>query len=127
TSVGTFALVGDTRPEQARMHAVRMGYMTAADHRATARTQAEVSQADLILGLELHHRRAAAQLQLTAVRRAFTLLEFAQIVGHIQDAQLAGIRNGNDNPAVGAAQIVMRMRGVVPRLGAERLYEVEDP
>src|SRR5699024_5624159 len=49
------------------------------------------------------------------------------IVGHIQDAQLAGIRNGNDNPAVSAAQIVMRMRGVVPRFGAERLYEVEDP
>ncbi|HIW46631.1 MAG TPA: low molecular weight phosphatase family protein [Candidatus Yaniella excrementigallinarum] len=127
TSVGTFALVGDTMPEQAQMVAVRMGYMTAADHRATALTKAAVSQADLILGMELNHRRAAAQLQPTAVRRAFTLLEFAHIVGHIQDAQLAGIRNGNDNPAVGAAQIVMRMRGVVPRLGAERLYEVEDP
>src|SRR5699024_11900565 len=114
-------------PEQAQMVAVRMGYMTAADHRATALTIAAVSQADLILGMELTHRRAAAQLQPTAVRRAFTLLEFAHIVGHIQDAQLAGMRNGNATPAVGAAQIVMRMRGVVPRLGAERLYEVEDP
>src|SRR5699024_12848203 len=68
TSVGTFALVGDTMPEQAQRVAVGMGYMTAADHRATELTQAAVTQADLILGMELNHRRAAAHLQPTAVR-----------------------------------------------------------
>ena len=76
--------------------------MTAADHRRTLTKAA--------LEMELNHRRAAAQ-QPTAVRRAPRFLNLP-IVGHIQDAQLAGIRNGNDNPAVGAAQIVMRMRGL---------------
>src|SRR5699024_8117314 len=107
--------------------AVRMGYKNAADHRAMALTTAAVSRADLILGMDLNHRRIAAQLQPTAVRRAFTLLEFAHIVGHIEDTQLAEMHNGNDAPAASAVQIVMRMRGVVPRLGTERLYEVEDP
>src|SRR5699024_3202589 len=99
TSVGTSALVGDTMPQQAQRVAVRMGYKNAADHRAMALTTAAVSRADLILGMDLNHRRIAAQLQPTAVRRAFTLLEFAHIVGHIEDTQLAEMHNGNDAPA----------------------------
>src|SRR5699024_5925056 len=48
TSVGTFALFGDTMPEQVQMVAVRIGYMTAADNRATEIAKAEVSQVCLV-------------------------------------------------------------------------------
>lgn len=126
-SAGTSALVGDQMPESARDIATRMGVRGADDHRAISLTEGAVVASDLILGMERDHRRRAAQVHPTAVRRAFTLLEFAHIVSEIPDEQLAPLVHGNADAETAALGVVMRLRGVVPRLTPARLYDVEDP
>lgn len=90
-------------------------------------TSETVVAADLILGMELDHRRRAAQLHPTAVRRSFTLLEFAHIAAQITDAKLISVARHWEDPYAAALDTVMRMRGVVSRLPTERDYDVEDP
>lgn len=126
TSAGTSALVGDTMPDIAQRIGATMGADNTDAHRAVALTPQAVSTADLILGLEREHRRKAAQLHPLAVRRVFTLMEFANIVSHISNDQLTALVHGPDIYA-SALQTVMRMRGVVPRLTPEGRYDVEDP
>lgn len=126
-SAGTSALVGDRMPEIARRIGIAMGAEGTNSHRATAITAEAVASADLVLGLGREHRREAAQLHPLAVRRVFTLIEFAHIVSHISLEQLTAlVRPGND-PQRSALDVVMRMRGVVPRLTPAGRYDVEDP
>lgn len=126
TSAGTSPLAGDTMPDIAQRIGATMGAQNTNEHRAVALTAEDVSSADLILGLERGHRRKAAQLHPLAVRRVFTLLEFANIVSHISVKQLTRLVHGPD-ANTSALQAVMRMRGVVPRLTPESRYDVEDP
>jgi protein-tyrosine phosphatase len=51
-------------------------------------TAADVSSADLVLGLTRGHRAEAVELAPSAVRRAFTLLEFARLLRRIQPNEL---------------------------------------
>ncbi|HEY4535116.1 MAG TPA: low molecular weight phosphatase family protein [Enteractinococcus sp.] len=126
-SAGTSALVGEQMPDPAIEIATRLGARAPEHHRAVVLTSETVVAADLILGMELDHRRRAAQLHPTAVRRSFTLLEFAHIAAQITDAQLISVARHWEDPYAAALDTVMRMRGVVSRLPTERDYDVEDP
>lgn len=77
--------------------------------------------------MERDHRSEAARLQPSAARRAFTLLEFAHIVSNITEEQLHRLLIQSDDSPTAAVDAVMRMRGVVPRLNPERLYDLQDP
>lgn len=126
-SAGTSAMLGD--PMQDTMHriAMDMGMRWNDEHRARALTQGLVGQADLILGMEREHRSEAAKLQPSAARRAFTLLEFAHIVSSVEEDQLQQLLSDHSDSPTAAIEAVMRMRGVVPRLNPERLYDLQDP
>lgn len=115
-SAGTSAVVGGWRPEPARLVATRRGASAVVEHRAVAVTAQTVASADLILGLELAHRRRAVQLHPPAVRRACALLEFAHIVSELSYKRLLrGNRNSADIDTA-ALEMVTRMRGAVTRL-----------
>lgn len=127
SSAGTSALVGDQMPAPAQRIAARMGSQGSTNHRAVALTEEALSNAHLILGMERDHRRRAALIQPTVVRRTFTLLEFSHIASNIDDEQLAALVSGHETRQLAALGAVMRMRGVVPRLSSPRLYDVADP
>ena len=127
TSSGTTALIGDEMPAAAQHIATRMGLSGAESHRATTLTTEELAQADLILGMERSHRSYAAEIEPTVVRRAFTLTEFAHIAVQIHDDQLLELLRDRSDVETAALEAVMRMRGVVPRLRPQRLYDVADP
>lgn len=126
-SAGISVLSGDTIPDALRPIAARMGAHGAELHRSIAVSPHAVAEADLILGMELEHRRHAAQLHPHAGRRAFTLLEFAHIASSISDEDFAALVPSNNCTPGKALEAVQRMRGAVPRLNPERLYDVEDP
>lgn len=126
-SAGTAALIGDRMPDPAQHIAARLGVRSAAEHRAVALTPEAVSTADLILGMERSHRRMAAQLHPSAVRRAFTLLEFAHIVSEISDDRLLSMGRDALDLETRALDTVTRMRGAVARMAPDLLYDVEDP
>lgn len=127
TTAGTSPVTGEHIQDTMQRIAVRMGATDVSNHRAIGITRDEVSNADLILGMDREHRRATAKLQPNAARRSFTLLEFAHVVSYIGETSIDTQLKINGNRPLAALETVMRMRGVVPRLTPDRLYDVPDP
>ena len=126
-TAGTSPVVGEPIQDTMQRIAERMGANDVLDHRATGLTRHAVDNADLILGMDRDHRRAAAKLVPNAARRSFTLLEFAHVVSYVDDVVLETHVQTHGEPVKDALEMVMRMRGVVPRLSSDRLYDVPDP
>lgn len=78
-SAGTQAMVGHQMPEIQRNIAAQLGLETSEQHRAQQLTLQHIESADLILGMERQHRSEAVKLSPRALRRTFTLREFARI------------------------------------------------
>lgn len=57
-------------------------------HRAERLTVTDVLDADLVLGMTREHRSAAVALVPEALRRSFTLLDFAQLAAEVPPADL---------------------------------------
>jgi len=121
TSAGTFGLAGrGIEPEM-------VAHLTAAGVRdvefvARRLTAADVRGADLVLGLGREHRAEAVELVPAAVRRAFTLLEFARLLEAISPDELPD------------GTVADRLRAAVPLAAAQRrrvasadLDDVADP
>jgi protein-tyrosine phosphatase len=120
-SAGTIGVVGrGIEPEMAaHLNALGVPDVGFAARRLTA---ADVREADLVLGLSREHRGAAVELAPAAVRRAFTLLEFARLVSEVEPAELPD------------GSVAERLRAVVPlvtsrrrRVAAADLDDVVDP
>jgi len=121
TSRGTRAWPGQPlSPEMAALLHERMG-IAAATPGAVRLTPADVRSADLVLGMERAHRAAAVRMHPAAVRRVFTLAEFARLAPAAEPppAPLGG-------PAEAMAAVVARAhqgrRPVPPELD-----EIVDP
>jgi protein-tyrosine phosphatase len=107
TSAGTSALVGESfSPPMDRLvldaGADPVGFVArqlSADH---------LREADLVLGMTRDHRADAVELAPPVVRRAFTLREYARLLGEIDPALL---------PAVSPAE---RARASLPLAAAQR-------
>jgi protein-tyrosine phosphatase len=106
-SAGTLGLVGRPIEPPMAAHLAALGLETAG---FTARrlTAADVGGADLVLGLTRGHRAEAVELAPAAVRRAFTLLEFARLLGQIRPDELP------------EASVAHRIRTAVPLAAARR-------
>lgn len=127
TTGGTSPVVGEPMQEMMQRIALRMGALEVSEHRAIGMTPDVVANADLILGMNRDHRRAAARLLPNAARRSFTLLEFAHVVSYIDDAAIENQVRTLGDPIRDALEMATRMRGMVPRLIPDRLYDVPDP
>ena len=79
SSAGTIAMEGDKMPDEAAALSVRYGGSPSA-HAARQLIEAQIRQADLVLGMSRDHRRAVVQLLPSASRYTFTLREFARLV-----------------------------------------------
>jgi len=126
-SAGTSPVLGERMQDTMERIADRMGIGNVPTHYATGLNQEAVATADLLLGMDREHRRAAARLVPSAARRSFTLLEFAHVVSFIDEECIETLLETNGNRPLDVLEIVMRMRGVVPRLSPDRLYDVADP
>ncbi len=100
-SAGTLGLVGHGIQPEMAAHLAALGVP---DVGFTSRrlTAADVREADLVLGLAREHRAAAVELVPAAVRRSFTLLEFARLLATIGPDELP------------AGSVVDRLQAAVP-------------
>lgn len=110
SSAGTRAVVG--HPIMDSMHTMLPG---GADNwlgtfRAQELTEEMLSGADLVLGLSREHRAYAAQLCPAAVRRSFTLIEYARLVDSLGPQRLP------------SGSLIERLHASVP-LSAARRYQ----
>ena len=87
TSAGTLGLTGRAIEPAMAAHLAALGL---SDVGFTARrlTAADLGRADLVLGLTREHRAEAVEMVPSTVRRAFTLLEFARLLGRIHPDEL---------------------------------------
>jgi protein-tyrosine phosphatase len=85
TSAGTIARPGMRMTVEMVNVAARHGVSPerSATHSATRLNETSVERADLVLGLTREHRAAALQLFPAAVKRVFTLNEFARLVASV--------------------------------------------
>ncbi|XKE65668.1 low molecular weight phosphatase family protein [Agrococcus terreus] len=131
-SSGTRAVVGAPLEPEARIELERLGAADHAQHRARQLEPDHVRESDLVLGLEREHRGAALVLEPVASRRAFTLREFARIVGAMADGRLThdvapldsrGVARFMDDVVAAAA----RGRGLLPPPDAPEELDIPDP
>ncbi|WP_158861844.1 arsenate reductase/protein-tyrosine-phosphatase family protein [Leifsonia sp. AG29] len=78
-SAGTSARDGEPMPPETLAWATALGAQAAATHRSRRFQPADAIDADLVLTAGLDHRRHVAEAAPQAVRRTFTLLEFARL------------------------------------------------
>jgi protein-tyrosine phosphatase len=86
-SAGTLGLAGRGIEPEMVAH-LRAAGVPEVEFVARRMTPADVRGADLVLGLGREHRREAVELVPAAVRRAFTLLEFARLLSTIAPEEL---------------------------------------
>ncbi|MGD7733876.1 hypothetical protein ACQCX5_13095 [Propionibacteriaceae bacterium G57] len=121
-SAGTGALVGRAvDPQMASL--LQSDKLDHAGFRARQLAEDELRGAGLVLAMDLDHRSAIVELAPATVRRTFTLLEFADIVGQLDPSALAGRQTPVD-----------RLQALVPLATAARgrtrhdaAVEVPDP
>jgi len=86
-SAGTGALVGEPMPREAAALSVRYGG-SPDGHRGRDLSEADVRDADLVLGMSREHRRSAVQLHPLANRHAFTLRQLERLVTGVTQEDL---------------------------------------
>lgn len=107
SSAGTYALAGETfSPPMDQL--VLDGGADPAGFVARQLSPAHLREADLVLGMAREHRSAAVELVPAAVRRSFTLREYARLLGQVDPELL---------PAASPAD---RARASLPLAAAQR-------
>lgn len=107
TSAGVRGLVGDSlHPEMGAI--LQRSGIPADGFAARQVSSADVRSADLVLALTREHRAQLVQQTPAALRRSFTLLEFAHIIA------------SPDLPPVAAGEVGVRLRELVPLAARHR-------
>lgn len=126
-SVGTSPMLGERLLNETTELIHRMDLPPLPGHMARALTLDDVVASDLILGMERHHRKVVASMYPPAGRRAYTLLEFAQVVSQFDETSPLWQNQEKPKSEVDVLDWVTRMRGAVPRLWPDEQYDAEDP
>lgn len=113
SSAGVMAMVGEpVSPPMAAL--LREVGVDPAGFAARQLTEADVRQADLILGMTREHRREAVALWPAAVRRSYTLKEFARLGPRVPSGDLAAIVGNGAARLAALAELAGRRRAPVP-------------
>lgn len=117
-SAGTLARPGAPMDPAAAVEAARLGLDPSA-HRARRLSAQAVERADLVVGVAREHRAAAVRLAPAAVRRAFTLLELADLLRGLPVE--GAVASASEDPAT-------RLRSLVEAAAMRRsLAPLDDP
>ena len=89
-SAGTHALVGHSMPEPAQQIGIRLGADAhdAAAHEGRLLTESMLESADLVLAMSREHRARILRALPAALRRTFTVREFARRASQHPDAEI---------------------------------------
>lgn len=118
SSAGTRALEGSPMDEETAGISVKFGARPT-DHRARQLTPAMVEEADLVLGMAREHRSEVVRAAPRSSRKAFVLIEFADL---LEGLERASSRQLHQPPSPGAAAPALpeQLRQGVERAAAQR-------
>ena len=120
-SAGTVAEDGAPMDDAAARQSVRLGG-DPSSHRSRYLTEAIAGSADLVLTAERSHRAAVVSLAPRAAKRAFTVKQFARVLGSLGPDDLAGVTTGEQ-----LVERVARLRGTVPPPADPSDDDIDDP
>lgn len=130
SSAGARALVGDHAPEPTRRLAAECGVDVTA-HTGQQVSEIMVRRSDLILGMAREHRRYLVEMAPTAMRRAFTLREFARLAEaaapRLREAVQATGANTAEDGMRAAVALAASLRGTIPPPDDATDFDVVDP
>ena len=112
TSAGTHAMVDHGMPIEAAELSTALGGLPDR-HLARQLTKEMIDDVDLVLALAREHRGAVARLSPKAVRKTFTLREFARTASHARERQLAGESIEVPDRLEDWVEYVYRSRGMI--------------
>jgi protein-tyrosine phosphatase len=120
-SAGTIADDGARMDDAAAAQSRRLGGDPSA-HRSRYLTPEIAASADLVLTAERSHRAAVASLAPRAAKRAFTIKQFARVLGGLEPGDFEGV--GTPEQLV---ERVARLRGSVPPPADPADDDADDP
>lgn len=130
-SAGTGALVGAPMMPQSKVIATRLGVPATAEHTARQLTERDVLEADLVLAMSREHRRSSVELTPKALRKAFTVREFARLASALPlgalEIHAPMLTDDVADRLRAAVETVASMRGGLPPLDDPRHDDVIDP
>ena len=127
SSAGIMAAVGGSVPRQQLRIAAKLGVRGLETHRPQPLTRRMIEDADLVLGMSRGHRKRIVRMDPEAVRRTFTIREFARLAPlvTVEDVEVL-VANGMDSvPA--AIEAVASKRGLLPPPKFPEEFDVIDP
>lgn len=129
-SAGVAALVGRGVPEPAERIAAEAA-IDATHHVARQINDSYIREADLVLAMAREHRRTVVERVPAAMRRSFTLREFARVADAVEDQLPTAVRDsGATTPEEGmraAVTLAATLRGTVVPPQDPQTLDVIDP
>ncbi|WP_254845557.1 low molecular weight phosphatase family protein [Microbacterium sp. RURRCA19A] len=127
-SAGTGALIGEPVPEPGLRLAAEAG-IDLSGHRGRQIAEQDVRDADLILALTREHRKAIVAVSPAALRRTFTLLEFARIAEYFRNdaSVLSGTHATDSDRLAHLVAFAARVRGTIPPPDNPGDLDITDP
>lgn len=126
-SAGTIAMVGHAMTPQAQKLSAGYGATDASAHVARQLTAQQIIEADLVLALSREHRRAIVEMVPSAVRKTFTLREFARLTSGVGQEDLVDGFIPGVNPITSAVGVASSFRGIVAPAASPDDDDVIDP
>lgn len=130
SSAGVSALVGRGAPEPARRFASAYG-IDVSGHVAQQVNRDGVRRSDLILGMARDHRRHLVEMMPSAMRRTFTLREFARLAEaaepHLRETLGAANVGTAEDGMRAAVDLAASLRGTIPPPDDVADFDVVDP
>lgn len=126
-SAGTYALNGAAMPHEAVKLLAERGVPITNDHRAREIDPEMIARADLVLTMTLGHRQEVIEMQPSALRKTFTLREFARVLTVMSKEDADSV---STPPPFAFSELVTSVssyRGIVGSNPIEKNDEVIDP
>lgn len=121
------ASIGETVPEPQLRIARRLHLEGLEDHTPQFLDRTLISDADLILAMSRQHRKSVARLDPTAMRRNFTIREFARLAPLVTFDDVQTLVDQGKEPLAAAVDAVAGKRGLLPPPKFQEELDVIDP
>lgn len=126
-SAGTYALPGASMPHEAVQLLAERGVQITNDHRAREINPEMIAKADLVLTMTLGHRQEVIEMQPSALRKTFTLREFARVLTVMTEEDADSASTAPPMNFTELVNSVSSYRGIVGSNPIEKNDEVIDP
>lgn len=127
SSAGIMAAVGAAVPRQQLRIAKKLNLVGLEKHQPQPLTQDIIKNSDLVLGMSRGHRKRIVRMDPGAVRKTFTIREFARLAPLVMVEDVEALVQDGLDPIPAAVEAVASKRGLLPPPKFAEEFDVIDP